>query len=406
MIIPHILWIDDEFDTTLEGFIDEAYESGLDIKGFEDSDKGLEYLRNNISKVDGIILDALFLKDANSEEALSRKALHKSLQLIAQIEIENKTAFPKLIYTGQDKLLGDTSFKEEYDDIEVYDKNDDSSELFTDLKSMINKRPQSILKTYYSAFYEAATSTHFEQSSTWSNLHPLIEGIHFNTPPTGRSQYNALRHSLDQISKVLSDASIIPPVLVGETAALQLISLFISGKNAILSRNGGTISVTTNVFPKLIQSQFEFVYRVKVIGSHAQLNQSDPTQSFSISDYDSSIPDHQLLRTLSFMLMDLVVWTNEYVKQNPDPQVNSQNWQLAQHPAPTGAVQCDGEIISSDKYQNLYVRPDAGQGVTDNIRLHHPSQTNGLSIGDRVNTTSNPPQGHASFRIATSATKL
>jgi len=384
-----LLWIDDR---KKEGFIDLADYQGFDIKHFTNSDAGMDYLRSNLNRVNGIILDAKVYKDAKDEAEKNDHlgGLQASLTSIAALKPPHDK-IPWVIYSGQAGFLSNEATKELFPPEKTFDKSGDDDEVFHHLRKEIDNLPEATIREDYQVVFEACSPSLLGEA-LWEEFHPLLSHLKYDTPLIQNQQFNFIRQIVDQVFIVLKKQGVIHPELVPSSPKLTPISLFLSGK--YISGSGLPSTQLDNpIFSRLMSEQLKLLLNIVQSGSHKR-DQDEPETDIQFDLYQQEVADTHLIKTLTLIIVDLVKWMKSYLDQNPDVEENKSRWD---QPISTSSL-CEGEIASDDIWGNLYVKPDERQGFSESIRIHSSEvQRLSLVLGERVSLASEIMDGK-SFR--------
>ena len=128
-----IIWIDDEINfDTITPLLNDAERCGFNVIGkFTTVEEGISFLKENLTDVDGAILDARVYADRDSE-TVSQQALRQSLNQILRISPD----LPRVVCTGQIDVIEGNNFAA--DEIGIYNKTSQIDEMFEDLAALID----------------------------------------------------------------------------------------------------------------------------------------------------------------------------------------------------------------------------------------------------------------------------
>lgn len=199
--LPRILWIEDQPEEN-DGFTRECKIEGFNLENARTSEEGIAKLRNNPDGYAGVILDALGYKES-TEEALKTSGLHHALREIRALVPD----IPKLVFTGQERFVGNDDFKEDLG-IPVFYKQDDNDALFDNLREQIANRPDAELRRRYPEVCSLCDDE-FLPASKWSEtLFPALKEAHEGTHNPDR--FTGLRKVLEAALKSLCSNGILP----------------------------------------------------------------------------------------------------------------------------------------------------------------------------------------------------
>lgn len=221
--LPRILWIEDQPEEN-DGFTRECKIEGFNLENARTSEEGIAKLRNNPDGYAGVILDALGYKES-TEEALKTSGLHHALREIRALVPD----IPKLVFTGQERFVGNDDFKEDLG-IPVFYKQEDNEPLFEELRRQINERPNSELRRRYPDIC-ALCNDEFLPAAKWSEtLFPALKEAHDGTHNPDR--FNGLRKVLEAALKSLCSSGLLPECFnEGDQVNLKYCELLLGGRS-------------------------------------------------------------------------------------------------------------------------------------------------------------------------------
>ncbi|MFW6210723.1 MAG: hypothetical protein ACOC4H_01240, partial [bacterium] len=85
------------------------------------------------------------------------------------------------------------------------------------------------------------------------------------------------------------------------------------------------VSCSKTHFPKIIANAVKNI--LFITGGASHTTEADPNENINVQEYREIIQTPYLLFSLTFQLMDVLIWFNEYRKQNPDYRLNKNLWE-------------------------------------------------------------------------------
>jgi hypothetical protein len=388
----NILWIDDQHKE-LEGFADEAYQEGFDITAYASSREGMEYLENNLSAVDAIILDAKVFKDG-PEDVASERGLSASIIEIARIGGKNRSKdIPYVIYTGQPDLQSNEDFSDRWRGIPIFSKNEPTTRIFDKLIELIDDSPDATVRNQYRAAYEACGEGRIDPHC-WKLLAPVLRSI-TNVEDLPKDSYNNVRNALEWVFRYLHRYCVIHEKLIDDAGRVNLqgVSFFLAGKPARLHSTNEDLLAKHPILPYLSVSSVKFILDVTQPGSHTEELEDAGAGKTSIKAVNEYCPNHHLIQLVAIMTADFAEWAFNYVAAHPDTDVNRSLWveSSVNIYADGECLECEGLVTQLDRFGNYFVDT---RNVTEtegkNIRIRKSISDVGpnLTIGIRVSTAS------------------
>jgi response regulator RpfG family c-di-GMP phosphodiesterase len=129
--------IDDRIEQ-LQDFIQLARTHGILFKTFNNVEEGMEYLNQNRSKTDAIVLDAISFSVKDQERGTEKQiALRTAINHLNKMKFEDGFVVPYCVYTGHFDKIADSIEGE----ISVFVKGRDQEKLFKFLHEQVNSHP-------------------------------------------------------------------------------------------------------------------------------------------------------------------------------------------------------------------------------------------------------------------------
>lgn len=294
----HILLIDDSRndDPFIESFQAKARDFGMKITHFERGKKGLEELKLNQFKYQGIILDARCIWDENKEHP-DDKFLNRIIAELERVENELNVFFPAVVNTAfvedfqeeRELILGrggDIFFKSTNND-------EEGNKIFNFLKDKIENSEVWKFKDVFEIFDKNYLDTAYRK-----HLVSLLK-TSGSTDPTVIKQNLALIRSLqEEIYQTINkkDKNIVP-----DSAAFPNVSFWKVQRNLLGNKDKlNDYRPTTTVYQNnWIDSLSECIYKISSDnGSH--------------NPYDKTpLPSKYTVQSLTFAFLEQLLWFKE-----------------------------------------------------------------------------------------------
>lgn len=293
-----VLWIDDEHDTKLESFRFNARKNRVIIKkACKSSEEGMQELEKNFNSYDAVILDAFALRKATDAiGATNAKSLRDSINRIKEIERKENRKIIFCVYTGQKEKMGDIW----EDEIHVFKKLTEREQLFTYLKTEVEKLPETkIIHQYYDVF-ELFESSIIDINNKGRLLHILKK--------TDSSQREIIEDKLSHIRKVLESlyktlhqiGRIDSRLIINGRPKYGWCQLYVSGRTINVLED---LESPIPIVPEHISWSLKLIeVNTSAIGAH---NYKDLE---TVTNYT--------LKTATFALLDVLLWFKTFTKEN------------------------------------------------------------------------------------------
>ncbi|RYZ74658.1 MAG: hypothetical protein EOP09_00020 [Proteobacteria bacterium] len=317
-----VLWIDDDYKTQID-FIGEAEQEGIDIIPFESHEEGFAHLKRHKETFHAVILDAK-VKHKKDDNRTGLDGLRASRDRL--IEINKSEYLPYFIFTGQPDYVKAEWFLESYG--KYYIKSDDNEALFTDLKEAVERKAEYIIQKKYKAVFETCTDKYIGLAASKLLLELLVQLEAQKEVFNDESYFNGLRKIVEYAFRAANRWGIlhdkcIPNGIVNLTWS----SLFLSGNEVELRPSTEKISHTEKPFPLILANNVKSILDITSAASHTEEEKLNGKVNFS--QYKSQIKSHYLLASLTFQVMDLILWFRDYVDGSPDIEKNKLQWKPA-----------------------------------------------------------------------------
>jgi FixJ family two-component response regulator len=300
-----VLWIDDDFKIQLD-VIGHAEQDGIDLIPFESHEEGIDALMKDLAGFHAVILDAK-VKRSKGDTKTGLDGLRASRDKL--IELNNQGYYiPYFIYTGQPDYMDEDWFKESYGDF--YIKGKDNQKLLDDIKEAVEKKDEYLIQKDYYPFFEVLQK-HFD-SETKELFTKILIGIKKNDLEY-LLYFIQLRKILEKSFRILNKAGLLHDKCIKKGKVnLSESSLFLSGHP---TKHLG-IKCNKSHFPSDISSGVWDI--ISICGTEAHTEEELAKFLPRNSPY--------LFYSLTFRLLDILIWMDNYLIANPDYSINKSFW--------------------------------------------------------------------------------
>jgi hypothetical protein len=312
----NVLWIDDDCNTAGRDFIGQAEQDGVDITAFESHEEGIAFLEKNLFNFHAVILDAK-VKYKKDDTVIGLEGLRASRDRL--IQLNNKVDLPYFIFTGQPDYQKNELFKESFG--QFYIKGEDNEKLILDLINRIENKEDSILQNEYKRVFDVCTEKYIGTESKKHLIKILASIKKPNEIFDDELYFTQIRIVIESIFRAANKFGLLHNACISNGKVnLTESSLFLAGKETLHLNVRSMISH----FPKLIADFVQSILFITGAASHT----TDPEikNNIDILTYRKTIQTPYLLYSLTFQLMDVLIWFKEYVDLNPNIEKNKKNW--------------------------------------------------------------------------------
>lgn len=315
-MMKKIIWIDDEYEKQ-DALLDSAYHNyGVTLIPFKTSKAGMEALANDLSSFSGVILDAKVFYESENEVA-KLKGLQNSIYRLK--ELSSKRYIPYVVFTGQKDLESNETFEDMIPGVAVFKKGIETDKMFNHLLQEIGKLDETTLIKDFRPAFEACEFIGGESKNTLLqillSIRRPLENFDDNL------YFTQIRIILEGMFRSANKYGLLHDKCIDKGKVnLTESSLFLAGKDLKYSN----VRCTTAHFPKIIADSIQTIIHTTGAASHT----TDPEikKNMNIAEYRKLINTPYLLYSLTFQLMDILIWYVKYVEKNPDISSNQKLW--------------------------------------------------------------------------------
>lgn len=369
-----VIWFDDEHELLGERVLERAHLNDIELIGFANAKDGIEELEKNIRSYDAAIVDGIFLANAKeSGKATSDKPLFEVANAIQRLN--SIKVLPWFILSGQPSFIKEKNrFADGLKDNKVYDKTNDEDldSLWNDLKACADIHEDTQLRHNYSTVFDVCTEKYIGNAAS-KDLFAILKKENalsaFNDPSL---YFNPLRKIMEDFFMACNKWGLLPDVFVKGTVALNESSKFMSGA----AEKG--YQYQNIILPKVIIDNVKNILAVCQPAAHRS----------HIDSFVTSVNSPYLLLSITYQLLDVLLWFKIYIDQNNDVNLNKSRYKQIEVGIDSSFYE---GIIKQDTNRNFYCGEiiltykhvkDNGYKVNDLIRiLKTANNTNERTMG-------------------------
>ncbi|MCK0125817.1 hypothetical protein MWU76_15610 [Gelidibacter sp. F2691] len=370
-----ILWIDDEHDhEALEPFIIQAESKGIFLEGYSNFKEGFEVLENDLLRFDGVLLDALFFFDENSETP-NTKGLGAAIGKLN--ELKNKKLLPYFILSGQSTFTDKQNDILEANDLKCYNKKK-LSEVKTLLDNIIRESEEleiNQLKHKYPKQFEMCSDNYLGKKH-FDRLYHLVLGIENpNQIKIAQDSLNGIRKIIEAVFTKLNEIGCIPDEIIQDQGWINGSGIFLSGKHRDYIHKQEVIHpvVAFNIFKILSVTQD---------GSHNE------GKSLGVDAYMASNTNTFLYQSVALLLLDTLDYMKSFIDNNADKTLNQLKWEAIE-PSTSATNEWISGKISRIAFNNYGTFQPNGSGRTISV-LPQIMEKYDLSLEQNIEVTTKP----------------
>jgi hypothetical protein len=357
MVKYQVLWIDDEYER-MEGFEMQAKQQGIKLRAFKSLNAGFNELEANSHLYDAILLDAKFFEnedDVAGSEGLS--ALWKAKERLAHLP--KKLDF--FVLTGQSKLFEDNTFNTFFPKYYRKGLTPDIQALFAAIKESADNQEATQIRHLYPKAFDACSAINNEAQK---QLLKILKSVQRPTESFDDELYfTQIRIIIEYFFRAVNKLGLLhDKCLEGGNVNLAESSLFMSGEP---TRHLG-VKCTKAHFPHIISKNVWSIISITGSASHTE-DEITKQGKASMSEYRKRIDSPYLLYSLTFQLIDVLIWFKSYSNEFSDKEANQALWQITTKPEGEEvwisgritkvAENGYGTFLPSDRGKNLSILP-------------------------------------------------
>ena len=321
-----VLWVDDKYET-LEGIYESAEDCGIELIGFKSAEEALLELEKP-ENYDAVVLDGLFYLNIVDQGTPTKQTAFIKVASKLKVLKEKGIILPWFILSGQISFTLDENSSVEgladldYANGKVFEKNKEEEDLWIELKKAVEQIPLYKLKQEYRQAFEVCTEKYIGVDAQKQLLNILSNIRNPNNEFDDELYFTQIRIILEYMFRSANKFGLLHNACIKKNGNVNLTesSLFLAGKETL------HLNVRCGIshFPKLIADSVQSVLLITGAASHT----TDPEikNNIDLLTYRKIIRTPYLLYSLTFQLMDVLVWFKEYVDLNPNIEDNKKSW--------------------------------------------------------------------------------
>lgn len=330
MNVYNIVWADDEIDDLLDSeTITELESKGFKIVGQAHDGEELEALLNKPEMIDAVIVDANFNEsdvEIGSERDTSGLDYARSLYTH-----KLKKSIPFFLFTNRsDELLKDI-YKHNPKFLEDFPRHKrwfnksgqgEYDEMFEEVKNTVEemKSTSFIVRNRYQ--YELNAASLFSGTSEF--IFDFLVHDHNNTLKEIKEPFVSVRRSVEKIFGQCEKMCLIPPISDNTNGTA---GYFVHNKYAIKDSTGKYTflyeMLDGDIMPKPLATSLKYIVDITQDASH-----SKNEMKLKVDEYFEQTKDVLMLRSVVYILIDVIKWFAITALSHQDSEVNEQTlWQ-------------------------------------------------------------------------------
>ncbi len=317
-----VIWFDDEHKT-LDIIREKAYVNGIDLIGFDNSKEGINELEKRIEYYDAAISDGIFFQaPGQSGDSVTDIALFDVGMALNRLK--HRKNLPWFILSGQDKFTKEkNSFANAFKENKVYDKlnEDHLVSLWEMIKNEADKQLETQIRHEYSKVFDLCTDKYIGEDAS-KHLMVILKSFKDSTIVFDDELYfTQIRIIIEKLFRKANQIGLLHDKCVeGGKVNLTESSLFLSGE---ITKHL-EVSCEKSHFTKIISDLVKSILFITGAASHTV--EAEIKKNINLTEFRNTIRTPYLLYSLTFQLMDVLIWFKSYSDNNQDVILNKSYW--------------------------------------------------------------------------------
>lgn len=377
----NVLWFDDEYQT-LDIIDEKAMLADINLVGFSNAEEGLVELRNNLHKYDAVIVDGIFYQTSNQENSsVTQNAMAAVATELKTLEGQKK--LPWFILSGQPSFTKDKNpFADFFKDNKVYDKlsDNDLEHLWKEIKLEADNQIDTQIRHEYKEVFDVCTDKYVGvecQKPLMQILKSMKTSVEVFDDELYFTQIRIVLEWMFRASNrlgLLHDACI-PDGKVNLSESCK----FLSGADS----KHFNVNCSVGHFPKIIAGNIYTI--INITGAASHTTEADTKNNINLSEYRKTINTPYLLYSLTFQLLDVLIWFKKYADQNSDAEQNKLLWREKEVSArPIVASNSESNITDSEPITGIIEQDEKGNYHCGEYILNYTYTQANFNLGDNI----------------------
>lgn len=310
-----VLWIDDEYKKQTD-VIGDAEQDGIDLIPFESHEEGMAALMSDIRGFHAVILDAK-VKKSKDDTVTGLSGLTASRDRLIELN-KDGIYLPYFIFTGQPDYMDNEMFSQSYGS--YYIKGIDNQNLFNRIKDSVKNKDEYVIQNDYQKVFNICDK-YFDIESKSLLTNVLLSISKPQNSFSDELYFTQLRIILEKIFRLANKFGWLhDKCLLGGRVNLTESSLFLAGEPT----KHLNVFCTKKHFPKIIAEGVKNILFVTGAASHTA--DPDYKNNLDLQAYREIIKSPYLLYSLTYQLLDTIIWLDVYHKVQSDYALNVSYW--------------------------------------------------------------------------------
>lgn len=343
----NILWIDDQFEELID-FNIQAENNGIDLDGYTSFEEGFNVLEKDLTKYDGVLLDAMFFETKDQVQGTEDES-GLGMAIAKLNELKSQKLLPWFVLSGKESFTRTNNSLLKANKKRCFDKTNgnDLEALLELIKCEADEIEDTKIRHRYQQVFSVCTEEYIGERAA-VHLLDILKSVDYTANKINDSLYfNPLRVILEEFFRAANRLGLLhDKCIVGGNVILKNSSRFLSQQKVKVC-DVTLIYCSKKHFPALIERAVQYILDVTNVASHSESPDKEQSK-LDLNDYRQTVSSPYLLYSLTFQLLDVLIWFKSYADLNRNYAANVALWhdetleKDSATPIYTGSVEQDG----------------------------------------------------------------
>jgi hypothetical protein len=322
-LVYNIVWADDDIDALLNDCtMEHLQDNGFKIVDYAHNGRELEQCLKKSKEIDAVIVDANFNETSDLVES---ESVTSGLDYARHLYVQLDRSIPFFLYTARADGLLEEVYKYHKDILKDFPrhkrwfhKTDEFDDMLDSIKNEIDKMKSSnfIVRNRYRDELNASIPI----EGAYEYIFEFLVRDYENNLGGMSEPFIRIRRIIEKLFGCCENLQLIPPISNDVNGTARY---FLSGKYDAridnTSQEMDKISYKCNeeIMPKVLAKALNYLLNITQDASHSKVQ-----LSLKVDEYYKKTNDVLFLKSLTFILMDIVKWFSLTALSRKDPEVN------------------------------------------------------------------------------------
>lgn len=366
-----ILWIDDQFEELID-FNIQAENNGIDLDGYTSFEEGFNVLERDLAKYDGVLLDAMFFETKDQVQGTEDES-GLGMAIAKLNELKSQKLIPWFVLSGKESFTKTNNSLLKANKKRCFDKTNgnDLEELLKSIKEEADEVEDTKIRHRYQRVFAVCTEEYIGQNSA-SHLLKILRSV----DSTGAKiedllYFNRLRVILEDVFRAANKFGLLHDRCVSNGQVVLKNSFRFLTQEKVKISDDTQIYCLKKHMPVLVERAVQNILDITNVASHSESPDKEQSR-LELMDFRQRVNSPYLLYSLTFQLIDIMLWFKNYVEENKNYSSNIALWK--EERIPNDSAIHTG-LITQDVNGNFY----CGE-----YQLNYKYTEQNFKVGDRI----------------------